>query len=114
MSIFKVIVILSIFSLCQQAFAGDIGHGTIKGVKVYDFSNSKVTKIYFNDDVTRKIEVDCNGVANITHSAHDEATSQKMLSVALSAYMAGKKVRIYSQASGSCEVGLISVQETYF
>jgi len=94
--------------------AADIGYGTIKGIKVYDFSNSKVTRIYLNDNASRQIEESCKGIADITHSAHDEATSQKMLSVALSAYMAGKKVRIYSEVTGSCEVSLISVQESYF
>ncbi len=114
MSIIKIFVLSSFIFLCSKGMAADIGHGTIKGVKVYDFSNSKVTKIYLNDDATRKTEASCNGVADITHSAHDEATAQKMLSIALSAYMAGKKVRVYSEVAGSCEVSLISVQDTYF
>jgi len=114
MSIVKIFVLMCFFCFCSKGVAADIGFGTIKGVKVYDFSNSKVTKIYLNDDATRKSEVSCNGIADITHSAHDEATSQKMLSIALSAYMAGEKVRIYSEVAGSCEVSLISVQESYF
>ena len=114
MSNIKIFVLISFICLCSRGMAADIGHGTIKAIKVYDFSNSKMTKIYLNDDATRKTEASCNGIANITHSAHDEATAQKMLSIALSAYMAEKKVRIYSEVAGSCEVSLISVQDIYF
>jgi len=114
MNIIKNVVLMSLFCLSAKGMAADIGYGTIKGIKVYDFSNSKVTRIYLNDNASRQIEESCKGIADITHSAHDEATSQKMLSVALSAYMAGKKVRIYSEVTGSCEVSLISVQESYF
>lgn len=73
-----------------------------------------MTRIYLNDDTTRKTEASCNGIADITHNAHDEATAQKMLSIALSAYMANKKVRIYSEVTGSCEVDFIYIQESYF
>ena len=113
--IFKNLAKISLLALaCSQVNAGDIAHGTIKGIKVYDFSNDKTTKIYFDSNATHQDEAACQGVAVITHSLHDEATSQKMLSIALSGYMAGKKVRAYSKSSGSCEVDLISVQETYF
>jgi len=104
----------SLLIASSQAIAGDIAHGTLKGVKVYDLPSTKVTKIYFNSDATHQDEASCQGVATITHSLHDESTAQKMLSIALSGYMAGKKVRAYSSTSGSCEVELISVQETYF
>lgn len=75
MSIFKIFVLISFICLCSNGVAADIAHGTIKGIKAYDFSNSKVTRIYLNDDATRKTEASCNGVANITHSVHDEATA---------------------------------------
>ena len=94
-------------------YAEDIAYGTIKGIKVYDFPNSKVTKIYFNSDATSQVE-DCEGIAVITHSLHDEATRQSMTSVALAAYMSGKKVRAYSYTAGSCEASLVSVQDSYF
>ena len=97
-----------------QVNAGDIAHGTIKAIKVYDFPTNKTTKIYFDNNSTHKDEVECEGVAVITHSLHDPDATQKMLSIALSAYMAGKKVRAYSTANGSCEVELISLQEKYF
>jgi len=99
---------------CSLTNAGDIAHGTIKAIKVYDLAANKSTKIYFDNNSSHKDEVECQGVAVITHSLHDDGASQKMLSVALSAYMAGKKVRAYSGSNGSCEVELISLQETYF
>jgi len=110
----KIVVLVSLLTLPVLGIAADIGHGTIKGVKVYDFSNSKVTRVYLDDNATHKIEANCQGIADITHNAHDEATTQQMLSIALSAYMAGKKVRIYAEVTGSCEVSMISVQESYF
>ena len=79
-----------------------------------DYVDSKVTKLYFDSNATHQDEESCEGVANITHSLHSDATTQKMLSIALSGYMAGKKVRAYSKSSGSCEVELISLQEAYF
>ena len=53
MSIIKIFVLSSFIFLCSKGMAADIGHGTIKGVKVYDFSNSKVTKIYLNDSLVQ-------------------------------------------------------------
>ena len=110
----KVVISVLLLLVCSQGNAGDIGLGTLKGVKVYDFPDDKVTRIYFNNDATHQDEASCQGVGIITHSLHDEATTQKMLSIALSGYMSGKKVRAYSLASGSCEIYLISVQDTYF
>jgi hypothetical protein len=114
MDLLKALILIFFSGIGFQAAAADIGFGTVKGIKVFDFSNRKVTKIYFSEDAIRRTESQCNGVADITHILHDEATAQKMISVALSAYMAGKKIRAYSETSGSCEASLISVQETYF
>jgi hypothetical protein len=50
MNIIKIVVLMSLFGLSAKGMSADIGHGTIKGIKVYDFSNSKVTRIYLNDD----------------------------------------------------------------
>lgn len=55
----------------------------------------------------------CQGVADITPSQHAESTVQQMLSLAISAYMAGKKIRAYSSAD-TCEADFIAMQETYF
>jgi hypothetical protein len=107
----KIIICLSfIFSL--NASAGtDIGFGTIKGIKQYD-SSTKYIKVYFNSDAAN-VNEDCNLEATITYSVHDEASVNRMLSIALSAYMAGKKVRINSSVD-SCEADFIAIQESYF
>lgn len=107
---FIAIAVLSLSSLV--ASAGEIAYGTIKGVKVYDFASRKATHIYYSADARFFEESGCEGVAIITHSLHGDST-EKMLSVALSAYMAGKKVRAFSEAIGSCEVGLLSVSDVY-
>lgn len=99
--------------LSHVSFADDIAFGEIKGIKVYDFPSSKVTKIYFADGASKLIE-DCDGVAIITHALHEGSTRQVMTSIALAAYMAGKKVRAYSHSAGSCEIDLIAVQDSYF
>jgi hypothetical protein len=95
-------------------FAKDIAYGTIKGIKIYDFPDSKLTKIYFNSDAIYQNEPSCEGAAVITHSLHSEEVTQKMISVALAGYMSGKKVRAYSHTAGSCEADLLSVQDSYF
>jgi hypothetical protein len=110
---------LAAMSLCLSAifspvFAGDIAFGTIKGIKVYDFPNSKVTKIFFNADASHQTESNCAGIAHISEGAHSALAAQNMLSIALSAFMSGKKVRAYSAVTGSCEVGLISIQDSYY
>lgn len=48
--------------LCQSVLAGDIGFGTIKGIKVYDFSGNKLTKKYLSDDATMKTVTSCECV----------------------------------------------------
>jgi hypothetical protein len=94
--------------------AADIGFGTIKGIKVYDYSAYKVIRIHFSDDATHRDEAACQGVAAITSSLHSSEAIQRMLAVALSAQTAGKKVRAYSNVAGSCEVEMLSVQDVYF
>lgn len=105
---------LILFSVSFSSHGGDIAFGTLKGIKVYDYSSYKVTKLYFGSDATHLDESSCQGVADITHSLHDDKTLNQMVSVALAAYMSGKKVRAYSQGSGSCEADLVTVQNTYF
>lgn len=114
MSLFLRLVVIVWCALCVSAAqAEDIAFGTIKGIKVYDFPDSKVTKIYFNSDAIHQSEP-CQGIGNITHSLHEDKTIKQMLSVALSAYMSGKKIRAYAKMDGSCEIDLIGVQDTYF
>ncbi|TMP27716.1 hypothetical protein CWB99_13565 [Pseudoalteromonas rubra] len=90
----------------------DIGLGTLKGVKVYDFSNDKTIRLYFNNDVQYEL-AGCNKTATITYSKHSTDKVDHFLSLALAAYMSGKKVRLTS-ATNDCEVSLISLQENRF
>ncbi|WP_046004675.1 hypothetical protein [Pseudoalteromonas rubra] len=92
--------------------ATDIGHGTLVGVKVYDFANDKTIRLYFGSDVQHELP-GCNKTATITYSQHSADKMDHFLSLALSAYMSGKKVRLTS-ASDTCEVSLISLQETRY
>lgn len=106
---YSVILVL----ISTQALASDIAYGTLKGIKIYDHPSQKVIKLYFNADATNQTVAACQGVADITPSQHNESTVQQMLSVAMSAYMAGKKIRAYSSAD-TCEVDFLAMQETYF
>ena len=109
----KKLVISMLLSLTSfQAIAGaNIAFGKLKGIKIYE--KEKLTKIYFEDDATHKSVEFCEGVATITHAIHDKAEIDRILSIALSAFAAGKKVRAYSTSS-TCELDFIAIQETYF
>lgn len=109
----KCLLFTGLLLLSQIAHADDIGFGTIKGIKVYDFTNSKVTKIYLSANATNKDNIACDGIGEITHASRDTSTRKEMVSIALAAYAAGKKVRIYSETN-SCEAEFIAIQETYF
>ena len=106
-----VIAILCLIS--SSAFAGDIAFGKLKGIKIYDYANSKVTNLHFDDSATSKSVEGCNGVATITHSLHPEESTKQMMSIAIAAYMSGKKVRAAS-AGNTCELDFLAMQETYF
>lgn len=98
------------------AAGGDIGLGTIKGIKVYNNTSLKYTKIYLNDNASHKTLQLCNGEGKITHKNYEtepESLNQ-MISIALAAYMGGKKVRIYAADDLTCEITFIAIQETYF
>ena len=98
----------------SSAIAGNIGFGTIKGVKVYDYSSSKVIKIYFSDDATLKENAACNGIAEITTASHPQETIDQWMSIALSAYYAERKIRAFSLDAASCEIDLLILQEAAF
>ncbi|WP_299494163.1 hypothetical protein [uncultured Shewanella sp.] len=93
--------------------AGDIAFGTLKGIKVYDQSTKKVTELHFSDDAGLQKVEGCNGVARITHSLHSEVSVNQMTSLAIAAYMSGKKVRANS-AGDTCEMDFLAIQETSF
>lgn len=104
---------LFLFSLfAASSLADDIAFGTVKGIKVYDQSGSKVTRIVFSGDATHQNE-GCNGVATLTHSLRSEEALNQMLSIALAAYMGQKKIRAYSN-NGTCEADLLALQNSRF
>ncbi|MFA0813625.1 hypothetical protein [Microbulbifer epialgicus] len=112
MKLKKFVLFVTLQSFCAFASAGDIAYGTIDAVKVYDFEGQTVTKIIFSSDSSAQFEPSCNRTALITPSIHGEETD-RLISIALAGYMAGKKVRAHSRTEGSCEVGLLSLSETY-
>jgi len=96
--------------------AADIGLGTIKAIKHYDFSNNKSIKIFLDSSSTSVNEACKEGAltaATITLSKHDEGTVNRMLSMALAAHMAGKKVRLNSSLD-SCEANFIAIQDSVY
>lgn len=99
--------------LSWSAFAENIAFGTLEGIKVYDYANSKVTRLYFSDSATYQNVPDCNGVANITHSLHSPEALDQFVSIAFSAYIAGRKVRAFS-SNDTCEVDFLAIQESFF
>ena len=105
------IVLLTMLS-CANVNASDIGLGTVKGIKVYDFGPDKSTKIFLSDDATHKVLENCNGTGSISHT-RDPDIRKKMVSIAMAAYMSGKKIRIYS-SNATCEIDFIALQETRF
>lgn len=111
-SLHFLIISLYLCSTLALASSKDIAHGRLKGIKVYDQATFKATKIYF-DDQAKIYNDDCDGVAIITHSKHSDKGLDQITSLALSAYMAGKKVRAFS-LKGTCELDFLAIQESYF
>lgn len=108
------ILALSIsFLSSYRADAANIAFGFVTAIKVYDSSGNKLTKIHFASDATEQNVPGCNLVANITHSLHSETAIEQFVSIAMSAYIAGKKIRAYSFAD-TCEADFIAIQETFF
>jgi hypothetical protein len=100
-------------TLCN---AGSIGFGQVIAVKQYDFGSDNSVRIYLSQNSTN---VNTNCIENgklygvITPSNHNEATINRMFSLATAAYMSGKKLRLHS-ATNSCEVDFVAVQEAVF
>ncbi|MFT4747187.1 MAG: hypothetical protein ACI8XG_001265 [Congregibacter sp.] len=109
MKLSTIVLVTSLFASNLALAATDIGLGTIKAVKVYDLGLDKSIKVIFNDDVTYE-NTACNKTASFTYSQHNKEFVDRALSLALSAYMSGKKVRITSEGT-TCEGSLISLQE---
>lgn len=111
----KFLSLLLIFGFLSigNAAADTIAFGKLKGIKTYDFSNSKVLKLYFTEDATLKQAEGCDGVATLTYSQHSEAFITQVTSIALTAYTTALKVRAYS-SDDSCELDFLALQETNF
>jgi hypothetical protein len=106
-------LMIVVFLLSTPVFAADIAFGTLVGIKVYDYPASKVTNLYFADDATHKTVEGCNGVATITHNARSPEALSQIISLAMAAYMAGKKVRANS-VNNTCELDFLALQESHF
>lgn len=95
--------------------AGEVAFGTLKGIKLYDFSGDKSIRIYFHSGATYVNEAcvhDGRPIAVINKVNHG-FTIDRMLSMLLSAQMAGKKVRVHAEGD-DCEVGFIAIQDMLF
>ena len=96
--------------------AEPIAFGKIVAVKQYDMGSNKSIRIYLDSASTGTNSI-CseNGrfYGSITHSEHEEEVINRMFSLAMAAYMAGKKVRLHS-SSNSCEVNFVAIQEAVF
>lgn len=116
MNIKHVMTVLLLASTNCYAAGGDIGLGTIKGIKVYNNVPAKYTKIYLSEDASNKTLQSCSGEGIITHGNYATAPESlnQMISIALAAYMGGKKVRIHATDDATCEITFIAIQETYF
>lgn len=109
-------ILLLLAFISPSLLAGDIGFGKIDAIKQYDFNDTKLVKIYLNpSSIYKKNQCLENErqMGTITLSMHDAAQINRMVSLATAAYMADKKVRLYS-GSNSCEIDFISLQEVYF
>ena len=102
--------------LSMSSQAGEVAFGTVKGIKLYDFSGDKSIRVYFHSDATYVNEAcvhDGHPIAVINKVNHDEPTIDRMLSMLLSAQMAGQKVRVHAEGD-DCEVDFIAIQDTLF
>lgn len=107
-----------LITMLPTAFAAgaNIGHGTVKAIKVYSNASPKFTKIYLNLDASNVDLPECNYAATITHNKYenDKAALNQMMSIVLSAYMANKKIRLWTSDDTTCEANMVSIQESYF
>lgn len=113
---FAKIFVVSLLLGSSIVKAADIGFGHIYAIKNYNFSTYKAIKIYLEADSTH-IEKFClndRGLieAEILFTPDNERFVERTLSIALSAYHANKKVRLYSESS-SCKIDFIAIEDSY-
>lgn len=112
----KYVVGTLLFFIATLCHAESIGFGVVVAVKQYDLGADKNVKIYLNSNATH---VNSNCLENgkvygiITPSQHDEAATSRMFSLAIAAYMSGKKIRIHSETN-SCQIDFVAIQEAVF
>ncbi len=109
----RVIFLALLLFLSYSVNADNIAFGTVKGIKIYDDTNDKSIRIHFNDSAVRQEVEGCGLVAKITFSLHEKEVVDRMLSLVMTAYISGKKIRAYS-FKDNCEADFLSLQETYF
>ncbi|KZN33633.1 hypothetical protein [Pseudoalteromonas luteoviolacea] len=111
------ILFIGAISCALNVFAGDIAFGKVVGTKVYDFSNNKAIKVYFEKGSqlwTPGCSENGRPFGTITYSQKSDQAVNHMFSTIIAAQMSGKKVRIFSQAENSCEVDFVGLQESYY
>lgn len=115
MSMKYLMIFLAGFLLFTEVNAapGNIALGYLKGVKIYDWAGTKEIRLYFSEDVSNTDIDGCNGVAIISESAHTSDTLDRMFTLAVTAYTAGRKIRAYS-LKGTCEADFLSLQDSIF
>ncbi len=106
------VICLTCLMCLQPVVARDIGFGKLSGVKVYGFSNDKSVALYFEPTATH-LNPDCDRKATFSYSEHSVEEINRFLSIAMAAYLSGKKVRVHSQ-SANCEGHFIALQDSYF
>lgn len=108
--------ILGILFFSSYSFAESIGFGTVAGIKQYDMGSKKQINIYLEPGA-QHTNPDCiendRPYGHISHSLHDEAVINRMLSIVLAGHMADKKIRLYSDTD-SCEIDFVAIQESVF
>lgn len=115
MKVFKYIALFACF-LSSYSYSADIGFGTIFSIKNYNFSSYKAIKVYLSSNATHITEICKNDrgliEAELVVSGSNQKFVDRTLGIALSAYHAGKKVRLYSEGN-ACKIDLIAIEEVY-
>jgi hypothetical protein len=111
----KVAAVLLLF-ISLGSYAGDIGFGTVEGIKIYDFSNDESIRVFLSSTSTH-VNADCivgsMVVGKISKVKHDQSVIDRMMSMVLTANISEKKVRLHS-ATNSCEIDFVAIQKSYY
>jgi len=114
---FRNIAFFGVYLFPLYAISGEIGYGQINSIKQYDFTNNKSVVVILEGAATHTNPA-ClsNGMihGNISYTEHEAGMVNSLLSMSMAAYMAGKKVRLYSETNNSCEIDFIGIQDTFF